>query len=80
MPKGGTIELANGRYFQLHRHDGKPDAAIRDAYAGPLLIIPRMGTVKLGSEKLVPGKCGVAGSIAEIEFNPTGQCLLARPK
>ena len=80
IPDRGTVELADGRYFQLHRLDGKPDAAIREAYAGPLLVIPRTGTVRLGSETLEPGECGQAGSIAEIEFDAAGQCLIARPK
>ena len=76
----GTIELANGRYFQLHRLDGEPDAAIRAAYAGPLLVIPRIASVKLGDQTLIPGECGQAGSIADLTFDPAGQCLIARPK
>ena len=80
IPDRGTIELADGRYFQLHRLDGEPDAALREAYAGPLLVIPRTGTARLGSETLEPGECGQAGSIAEIEFDAAGQCLIARPK
>ena len=80
IPDRGTIELADGRYFQLHRLDGEPDAALREAYAGPLLVIPRTGTARLGSETLEPGECGQAGSIAEIEFDALGQCLIARPK
>jgi mannose-6-phosphate isomerase len=80
IPGRGTVELANGRYFQLHRLDGEPDAALRAAYTGRMLVIPRMGTVKLGDEKLVPGECGLARSIAEIGFGQSGQCLIARPK
>ncbi len=80
MPDHGTVELADGRYFQLHRLDGAPDAAIRAAYAGPLLVIPRTGTVRHGSETLAPGECGMAGSIDDLEFDPAGQSLIARPK
>jgi mannose-6-phosphate isomerase len=76
----GTVELANGRYFQLHRLDGEPDAAIRAAYAGPLLVIPRQGSVRLGGEMLVPGECGMAGSLSEIEFDPAGRSRIARPR
>ena len=80
VPERGTVELANGRYFQLHRLDGEPDAAIREDYAGPLLVIPRQGSVRLGGETLEPGDCGQAGSIGEIGFDPAGQYLIARPK
>ena len=80
VPEHGTVELADGRYFQLHRLDGEPDAAIREAYAGPMLVVPRTGTVRLGNETLKPGECGLAGTISKLEFDPAGQCLIARPK
>ena len=80
IPERGTVELANGRYFQLHRLDGEPDAAIRAAYAGPLLVIPREGEVRLGTEALKPGECGQATSIADLAFDPLGLCLIARPR
>lgn len=80
VPDKGTVELADGRYFQLHRLDGSPDGPVLECYAGPLLVIPRQGTVRLGGEVLEPGECGQAGSITEIEFADDGQCLIARPK
>ena len=80
VPERGTIELADGRYFQLHRLDGEPDAAIREAYAGPLLVIPRKGAVGHGGETLNPGECGQAALIDDIAFDPAGLCLIARPK
>lgn len=79
IPERGTVELANGRYFQLHRLDGEPDAGIRESYSGPLLVIPREGTVRLSGEILTPGECGVAASIADIAFDSNGLCLIARP-
>lgn len=80
VPERGTIELADGRYFQLHRLDGEPDAAIREAYAGPLLVIPREGAVGHCGETLNPGECGQAASIDDVAFDPAGLCLIARPK
>lgn len=80
IPDRGTIELADGRYFQLHRLEGAPDGEVREAYARPLLVIPRAGTVRHGSVTLRAGECGLANSIAELEFDPAGQCLIARPK
>ena len=80
IPARGTVELADGRYFQLHRLDGEPDAAVREAYAGPLLVIPRRGTVRNAGDTLDPGECGYAPGIADLKFDPAGLCLLARPK
>ena len=80
VPERGTVELANGRYFQLHRVDGEPDAAMCETYAGSLLVIPRQGDVRHGDETLEPGECGLAMSIADLTFDPAGLCLIARPK
>ena len=80
VPVRGTVELANGRYFQLLRLDGEPDAAIYAEYAGPLLVIPRQGNVRHRGETLKPGECGQAAAIADLVFDPAGLCLIARPK
>ena len=80
IPERGTVELADGRYFQLHRLDGEPDAAIRAIYAGPLLVIPRVGTVQLGGKPLRPGECGQAAAINDLTFDAAGLCLIVRPK
>lgn len=75
----GTAKLAEGRYFTLHRLDGRPDADLRADYAGPLLVVPRAGEVRIAGETLAPGSCGWAAGIAEVEFSSDGQCLIARP-
>ena len=79
VPAAGTVELADGCYFVLHRLDGEPDAALRARYAGSLLAIPLDGEVRHGGEVLHPGMCGYAASIEELEFAPDGLCLIARP-
>lgn len=79
VPNRGTVELANGKYFTLHRVDGMPDAALRRAYAGPLLVIPREGEVGIAGEALASGSCGWAADISDVEFSPEGQSLIARP-
>ena len=79
VPDAGTVKLAEGRYFTLHRLDGEPDAALQANYAGPLLVVPRFGSVRIGGEVLWPGECGWAGGIDEVTFDPDGQCLIARP-
>ena len=80
VPEHGTVELADGRYFRLHRLDGEPDAAVRADYDRPLLVIPRKGDVRIAGETLAPGSCGFAASIAEVDFPPDGQALIAHPK
>ena len=79
VPDTGTVKLAKGRYFTLHRLDGEPEADLRAAYSGPLLVVPRFGELWIGGEALRPGECGWAGGIDEVTFDPDGQCLIARP-
>ena len=79
VPATGTVKLAEGRYFTLHRLIGSPDANLRADYAGPLLVVPRIGEVRIADETLSPGSCGWAAEIGEVEFAVDGQCLIARP-
>jgi mannose-6-phosphate isomerase len=78
IPDAGTVELADGRYFRADRLDGEPDAAIRAAYPGPLLVIPRRGEVRIGGDVLVPGDCGLAETLDAVAFAPEGQAILVR--
>ena len=80
VPERGTVELADGRYFRLHRVEGEPHEGIRAAYDRTLLVIPREGRVRINGEELTPGSCGYAPSIAEVTFDPIGQALIAHPK
>ncbi|HUQ13435.1 MAG TPA: mannose-6-phosphate isomerase, partial [Novosphingobium sp.] len=80
VPTRGTVELADGKYFTLHRLDGAPDAELRARYAGPMLAIPREGAVRMDGERFEPGSCVYAASIAELEFPAGGLTLIAKPK
>ena len=80
VPEHGTVELACGRYFRLHRLEGEPDAGLTAAYDRPMLVIPRRGTVTIGGERLGPGSCGYAATIAEAGFDRSGQALIAHPR
>ena len=80
VPDRGTVELADGRYFTLHRLDGEPDAELRARYSGPLLTLPLSGEVRCGDETLRPGDCGFAASIDRLGFAADGRCLLAKPR
>lgn len=79
IPDTGTVELASGAYFTAHRLQGVPDAALRAEYAGPLLVIPRSGSVTLGDDVLHPGDCASAASIDALTFDPQGQAIIVRP-
>lgn len=79
IPETGTVELADGQYFTAHRIDGQPDAALVAAYAGPMLVIPRKGTVVLGDAVLQPGDCASAPSLAALRFADDGQAIIVRP-
>ncbi len=78
IPVAGTVELANGRYFQAHRIAGLPDAALCATYAGPVLVLPRAGTVRIGDDLLQPGECGVAPKLDAVVFAPDGQAIIVR--
>lgn len=79
IPSRGTVELARGRYFTAHRIDGLPDAALMAEYAGPLLVIPRRGEVRLGDEILAAGDCASAPGIGALTFADEGQAIIVRP-
>ena len=77
IPDHGTVELARGPYFTAHRLDGLPDAALLAEYAGPLLVIPRVGEVLLDGEALRALKAAIdtirnfdTGILAPVTFGP----------
>jgi mannose-6-phosphate isomerase len=78
IPDHGTIELANGRYFQAHRIDGVPDAALCATYAGPILVLPRVGTVRIGDDVVRPGDCAVTQDLDPASFSSGGQAIVVR--
>lgn len=79
IPDRGTVELASGKYFTAHRLEGAPDAALAADYAGPVLVIPRSGEVRLGDEVLKPGDCASAPGIEALTFDPEGLSIIVRP-
>lgn len=78
IPAHGTVELASGKYFTAHRVEGLPDDALRAAYAGPLLVIPREGEVRLGDDVLRPGDCASASGLDALTLPADGQYILVR--
>ncbi len=80
IPDHGTVELANGRYFQAHRIDGVPDTSLCATYAGPLLVIPRSGTVRIGDDVVRPGDCAVTRGLDPSAFADSGLAIVVRPR
>ncbi len=79
LPHTGSIALADGPWFRLDRIEGAPSAEVGARYAGPLLVIPRLGTVLVDGEPVVPGQCAVASSLAAAKLPQRGQALIAQP-
>jgi mannose-6-phosphate isomerase len=80
IPDTGTVELADGRYFQAHRVDGVPDAGVRAIYTGPVLVLPRTGTVRIGDTVCHPGECVETMGLDAVEFAGDGQAIVVRAK
>ncbi len=80
VPERGSTTLADGPLFRLDRLDGSPDAAALARFGGaPVLAIPHRGGIRIGGEAIVPGGCGIAPSLAAIDFANPGVCLIAQP-
>lgn len=79
IPEHGTVELARGHYFTAHRLDGAPDADLLAEYAGPLLVIPRAGEVRLAGVSVSPGECVLAPDLAALDLAPGVQAVIVRP-
>jgi len=80
IPDTGTVELADGRYFQAHRIDGVPDAALCAAYRCPVLLLPREGTLRIGETVIHPGECATSESLDAAVFDEGGQAIVVRAK
>jgi len=79
IPERGDATLVTGPYFRLDRIDGEPAEAIAAKYDGPLLVIPREGLATVEGERVAPGECALAPSLADVTFAERGSCLIAQP-
>lgn len=80
LPERGTIELIDGRYFQLHRVDGAVSDGLASIYDGPCLVVPLNDGVRLAGCSLPSGQCAHFNGIRMLEFAERSQCLVIRPK
>ena len=79
LPDKGSLMLLDGPWFRLDRIEGNVSGTPGERYRGPLLVIPLEGDITVAGTQVSPGECAHAGSLAEVRFSDTGQCLLAQP-
>lgn len=80
VPGEGTVTLVDGPLFRLDRIAGTPDAALTARYGSAnVLAIPNRGDVRIDGAAIPPGGCGLATSLAAIDFASGGLCLIAQP-
>lgn len=60
-------KLVDGPYFRLDWLIGQPDGIVALRYSGPLLVIPKEGTLRVGEYVVRPGQCAVAENIDAID-------------
>ncbi|MEO6389050.1 MAG: class I mannose-6-phosphate isomerase [Croceibacterium sp.] len=75
----GDVPLVAGPLFRLDQVEGLPSHDQAAQYHGCLLVIPRTGTARVGSEPVSPGQCALARSLDDVVFDPAGSCLIAQP-
>src|SRR5690606_1940390 len=68
VPARGSGALVDGPLLRPARIDGEPADAVRARSRGALLVIPREGPVHVAGEEIAAGGCGIAESLAEVEF------------
>jgi len=74
--------LIAGAHFRVDRIVGTPDAAMVEAYQGPLLALPLEGSLggwKAGEAKAIAGECLFADSAEALDFSAAKITLLTRP-
>lgn len=76
VPAQGRVTLVDGPLFRLDQIEG--DAA-QASYVGPVLVIPRRGTISVSGQAVSPGECAVAARLSEIAALPDNIFLIAQP-
>jgi mannose-6-phosphate isomerase len=79
VPARQSMTLVAGPIFNLDQIAGTPNEAMTERYGGPLVVIPREGSVHVCGEIIAPGGCAVVEQLADVAFPSSGTCLLAAP-
>lgn len=78
VPHQGSLCLVEGPHFRLDRIDGAPDLATAQRYRGAVLVLPLYAPLAVDGERVAPGECALATTIAAIEFG-SGLSLITQP-
>jgi mannose-6-phosphate isomerase len=79
VPPAGSVALVDTGPFRVDRIDGPPSVAVLNCYQGPLLVLPRLGTVLVDGEAVEPGQCAIASSLEQVHVPERAQVLIAQP-
>lgn len=80
VPDRDDVRLVEGPWFRLDQIQGLPTEDVAMRYEGrPLLVVPRKGNARIGSDEIGPGGCGLAMDIDRVAFDAGGTCLIAQP-
>jgi mannose-6-phosphate isomerase len=80
IPDRDDVTLVEGPLFRLDQVEGLPNEDVARRYGeGPLLVIPKRGTARIGLEAIAPGGGGLAAHFDDIAFDENGTCLIAQP-
>jgi len=79
LPTTGAVELVAGPLFRLARGDGPVSSTLRaDFSAGPALVIPLHGAMRLAGQPIQPGACLLAESLDLLTPETGAQYLIAQ--
>ena len=76
VPESASRTLVDGPFFRFSQCAGAPDAGIRATHSGALLALPLAGSLGIGGEIIAAGECGLARSIADMDFTSARRTLL----
>jgi mannose-6-phosphate isomerase len=80
VPSRGSVSLVQGPSFRVDRVSGDAPGLLHERYGdAPVLVVPLVDEVTIGSETLRQGECGLAPSVDQLLFGPESLCLLAQP-
>lgn len=71
-----SVTLVEGPHFRFSQCAGSPDASLVAMHSGALLALPLDGEVTISGEQIAAGECGLAATIAAIDFARAKRTLL----
>lgn len=79
LPESGTARLVDGPYFRIDRVNGHADRTLSERYgAGPLLVVPMHGLVKVCGQVVPAGGCAMAVGLENVYWESDALWLAAK--